>query len=505
MGFLQAVYSLGQMASEKYKNSPLADIINFLQLPYPLAEEVNNDEKVYAIRIWLNTDDNYAEVLNIKGIDRIDRIEYQAIGGDERDEVKIKEHCLYRDPVGKNVSWRFSPLFKLGPGGKNSSKKLTGESGDWKNDKDSRFYKLYYNLLKDYEESGYFTEGSTDRIMADMVTNVDKIAEFWSESKIPCFIIFGLVSDDKFLYPGEITVFVKYFREKLNRNSVNNTQKNKKTNQNIRCALCNEPGQEFETLDKIFKFATFDKPGFLPGTVKTSEFEGKVFPVCKACFEVLSAGKEVMEKRFVNLNTIPNISLYVIPEIISDSQEFFRKAAEHTRNFIKNGIRYETQLFRNLSKHNEGLVLHFLFAEINQAQIIIHSLVEDVPPTYLRKLQDLWTKTCQAFSYSEDISDRKCSLDTAISQIVAVFMSLAGKSKQDREVMKDEVISVISSLLNGEIISIKEIKTLIVSRLSGLINDPDWLRPSNRDEMSGRQKIKGMAEVIDFLYRVNRR
>jgi len=500
MGFLQAVYSLGEMASETYKDSSLADILNFLQLPYSLPQ--NQKEKIHAIRIWLSAADNKTKELDINGVAKIDRIEYGAIGGDEKDEIKIKELCLYREPVGRNVSWHFSPLLRLGTGGKNSLQKLAGENGIWQNDKKCIFYKLYHTILKDYVKSGYFTENSVDRIMADLANQIDKIAELWSDKKIQCFLMLGLKEGEKFLYPGEVTAFVDYFRKKL---VPNQTSKNKKNEELSYCALCHKNGQAFETLDKVFKFATFDKPGFLPGAVRTAGVEEKVFPVCKTCYEILSAGKEVMEKRFVNLNIIPNISLFVIPEIISDRQEFFRKAVDQTENFVKKGIRTEKEFFRYLSRQNEAMVFHFLFAEINQAQIIIHSLVEDVPPTRLRRLQELWEKTCQVYSYNEDVSDKKCNLDTAISQIVAVLMSLAGKSDQDRKVMKDKVISVISSLLNGEAVGIKEIKTLVVSRLPGLITDPDWLKPSDKDKMLGRQKIRGMAEVVDFLYRVNRR
>ncbi|MGI6537487.1 MAG: TM1802 family CRISPR-associated protein [Caldicoprobacterales bacterium] len=512
MGFLQAVYSLGLMASEAYKDSTLADIINFLQLPYPLSEE--EKDKVYAIRVWLDAADNYyKDVLDIKGVANVDRIEYKAIGGEEVKEVNIKEHCLYREPVGRNVSWRFTPLYKLGRGSNNSHKDLVGKNGYWQGDDKCRFYKLYHNLLIDYEKAGYFTEGSVDRIMADLVAQIDKIAAYWSERRIPCFLIFGLKATDNFLYPGEIPVFINYFREKLALNTLDNAS-DKKT-KHIRCGLCSKTMKEVVTLDKVFKFATFDKPGFLPGTTRATEIKEKVFPVCKTCYETLSAGKEEMENRFANFNTIPNINLYVIPEIISDRQEFFRRAAEHTKNFLKNGVRYERQLFNHLLKQNEGIVFHFMFAEINQAQLIIHSLVEDVPPTRLRQLQDMWIETCQAYSFDNDVSDKKCSLDTAISQITAVLISLAGINEQEKDdqekkkaemiVMKEKTIYVISRLLNGESVSVNEIKKLMVSRFSRLFNDPNWLNPYGKEEMSGQQKVKGMAEVIDFLYRANRR
>jgi CRISPR-associated protein Csh1 len=258
----------------------------------------------------------------------------------------------------------------------------------------------------------------------------------------------------------------------------------------------------------VFKFATFDKPSFLPGTKAGAGVREKVFPVCEACYAVVSAGKEYMENQFVNLNTIPNINLYVIPEIISDKQEYYRMAADFTKDFLRNGIRNEPTLFKILARHNDGLVYHFLFAETNQAQVIVHSLVEDVPPSRLRKLQKLWEEVCVAFGYEDEDegkTNNKTLLDTAIRQIVAVLMSLAGKREQDQRVMKDKVIDIISKILSGELVGVQEIKALVVSRLAGLINDPDWLKPKGAGQMPGRLKIKGMAEVVEFLYRVNGR
>ncbi|NLZ39593.1 MAG: hypothetical protein GX893_08335, partial [Firmicutes bacterium] len=223
------------------------------------------------------------------------------------------------------------------------------------------------------------------------------------------------------------------------------------------------------------------------------------------CYGVLSAGKEEMENKFVNFNAIPNTSLYVIPEIISDRKQYYRTASDFTQDFLEKGIRNEQNLFNILARVNEGLVYHFLFAEINQAQLIVHSLIEDVPPTRLRQLEELWQETCIAFGYEIDSNSKKGHLHTAISQIVAVLLSLAGKREQDRLVMKDKIIAVISELLNSELIGVAEIKRLIVSRLAGMVTDPDWIKPKGKEQMPGRRKIKGMAEVLDFLYRVNGR
>ena len=199
------------MAGEAFKDSPLADIMNFLELPYPVTED--QSAKVFTIRVWLEATNPQAEVLEIKRVADLDRIEYQAISSNE---IKLKERCLYRDPVGSNVSWRFSPLYKLGRGSKDPHKELVGESGIWQENDKTRFYKLYNNLLADYERSGYFTEGSAANIMSGLVERIEKIIELWSNERHPSFLIFGLKVDGKFLYPGEVTAFVNYFKNKLN-------------------------------------------------------------------------------------------------------------------------------------------------------------------------------------------------------------------------------------------------------------------------------------------------
>jgi len=510
VGFLQAVYSLGTVASKRNEDSPLADISNFLQLPYPLTEVGSSDNRaknssiVYVIRVWLEATEPSSDVLDIRGISKIDRIEYGAIGSGENE---IKERCLYRDPVGSNVSWRFSPLHKLGKGGKNLLEDLLGKKGDWTKDDKCTFYKIYSRVLKDYEDSGYFSIDSAKRVMADLAANVDRIVEYLSDKKNPHFLLFGLKQGEIFLYPGEIPAFVEYFRSKLNPDTDSESQAESRPNKSAYCALCGKSECKQVTLDRVFKFATFDKPGFLPGTKDGAGIREKVFPVCEDCYEILSAGKEEMERRFVNdtVIPIPNHLLYVIPEVVFDQTEYLQRASRYTKDFLIKGIRNEVNLFNSLARHEEGLVYHFLFAEINQAQLIIHSFIEDVPPTHLKQLEQSWIKTCHAFSGDSDSEQSgRYSLDIAFKQIFAVLMSMAGKREQEQKVMKEKAIAIVSALLNGERVETSELKTLIVSRLAGLFTDPDWLKPKGKNSIPGRLKIIGMAEVMDFLGRANK-
>lgn len=501
MGFLQAVYSLGEMTSQKHKNSPLADIMNFLQLPYPLGEQ--EDRMTHVIRVWLDVADPNSETLDIRGVKCVDRIEYPAIGSGE---IEIRERCLYHDPVGSNVRWRFSPLLKLGKAARDPSKELLGEG--WENDTKSRFYKLKQSVLFDYEKTGRFTEGSICRIMTALEAQVERIIEYWSDKKRSYMLLFGIEIEGRFRYPGEVKAFTEYFRSKLetDKNKNSGTGNGKKQEALINCSLCNTQSDTAFTLDKVLSFATFDKESFLPGIKSGAGVPEKVFPVCEACFSLLSAGMEEIENRFVDFSTIPGINLYVIPELISNNYDYLRRTAEHTRNFLENGIKHEQRLFDNLARHDAGLVYHFLFAEKNQAQLIVHYLIEDVPPSRLKQLQELWFRTYTVFrGGTETDKVNRPGLNTAMRQIIAILLSLAGKSKQDRMVMREKALAVISALLNGEQIRTSEIKLLMVSRFPGLFSNPEWIAPKGKGEVPGRFRLKGMAETVDFLTRVNGR
>ncbi|MGI6065411.1 MAG: TM1802 family CRISPR-associated protein [Bacillota bacterium] len=499
MAFLQAVYSLGVMANRKYAESPLASIINFLQLPYSLQEP--EDKRTYVIRIWLDVAQPAGEIVRINGVSKIDRIEYQTISDDEE---KIRERCLYREPAGKNVQWQFSPLYKLGKGNANAKTALLGTG--WQTDKNCRFYKIRHRVLNDYERTGCFSHGSVDRIMNGLLAHINQIAAYWSDQKCSYLLLFGVEQEGTFLYPGEVAAFIKYFRKKLNYDDVQaqDGHYNCPTIKS-RCALCGKLSGKVETLDKIFKFATFDKPGFLPGIKNCEGVRKKVYPVCPQCYAILSAGKNIIDNKFVSVHIIPGINLYVIPEIVAFHQTNYQ-TSELTEEFLESGIKNERLLFENLARRGVGLNFHFLFTETNRAQVIVHYLVEDVSSCRLRELQEIWKETCAAFQKNvENEHEDRCSLDNVFGLIVVMLFSLSGKGEQDKTVMREKALAVICALLNNNRVDVVEIKRLMVTRFAGLFTDPDWMRPKEKGKMPGKIKLKGMMEVVDFLMRVNRR
>lgn len=488
MGFISAVRDLGELEARKSDGSGCDDLDSFLQLPMPLIEDEERRGKV--IRVWLNVDDPGHNPLNVGGIGKIDLVDYMA--GDVEVEEN-KRRYLYRKPVGSNVSWGFSPIYKLGKGEVDGIEKLLGKKEKWRSDKDSRFYKLEHRVLADYEKSGVLEDGATERIMEELEGKADRIAELWSDKKRSYLLLFGIDSDGTFLYPGDVEAFRNYFSAKLEKNlggGISGT-----------CGLCGCTADLMVNMDKVFKFATFDKVSFLPGASDGKGVKEKVFPICDNCFSALSRGREVLDGAFLDGRTIPGVKIYIVPELLLGPRGL-QIASRQTQDFIHSGIGLEGKVFRKLARQNNSLVFHFLFWEKNQAQERLHLMIEDVPPSQLKRLEDLWVECHRAFlwnSYEDPVFDPKnVTLDQGIRMTFHVLASLAGKSKQDKLVMREWTLGILGRLLGGERVDVRGVKQLMISRFTGLFANSEWLR-------FGGVELRKMAAVIDFLTRSNRR
>ena len=366
MSFLHAVQALGTLNVSSEKE----DYQSFLQLPLPLP--VNKDGvkgKVpnYVIRVGLKVEDIAADTLNVLSIGTIDRIPYP--GGIP--EIQVTEFYLYRKPIATNTSWSFSPLYKLGKGVADGEKELLGSG--WQSDKNSRFYKLHRSVLRSFEEDGVLAAGNVDIIMSALEERIPELTEYWQEKKSSYLLLFG-VEDEYgiFRFPGEINAFLSYFKAKISASLGDSTE----GAGNFQCSLCLKPNIQPVTLDKVFAFSTFDKESFLPGIKNQNDSKEKVFPICSTCYKELFAGQEKMENDFRDNSVVPGYSLYVIPELIGTNRKF-ADASSQLKDFFKTGIRVEERLFSLLMHQQESLVIHFLFAEKNQAQQRIHYLIED--------------------------------------------------------------------------------------------------------------------------------
>lgn len=492
MGFINATYELGKLASSKMIDPEFADIGSYLQLPMPIIEDEEKSGRV--IRIWLNVTDNEAECLEVKNIEKIDISDY--IKTTDQDKLnKMKKNLIYREPTGAATPWKFSPIYKLGKGSTTSLSDLIGTKESWEKESKSRFYKLNKTVLSDYETCHFLSEGSASLIMAELEENVGRLSELWSDKKRSYIMVFGVNHNGNFLYPGEIPAFRAYFRIKLSESIGGTTP--------IICSLCHKISQTGVNLDKIFKFATFDKTSFLPGIKNGEGICEKVFPICDNCISMLSLGRDTLDRLFLDSRTIPGVNIYVVPELLFD-QDLLHNTSSQTRDFIRNGLKTTKRLFNILAKQENSLVYHFLFWEKNQAQERLHLMIEDVPPSRLKSLEKLWQETYKTFLWNQrknpepNFITSTIDLDDALKTIFFTLISLSGKNDSDKNVIRSQIISIIGKLLGGEKIDAHGIKQLMVSRFTGLFANPEWIK-------FGNIELRKMIAITEFINKTNRR
>jgi CRISPR-associated protein Csh1 len=476
LGFVDAVRELGALEQG-------SGLESYLKYPF--------DKEGKVLKVHLDVVDPKAEVLDVRGVKRVELADHQ-----RAPEMKLK--YLYRLRVGANVTWGFSPIHFIGRPKKGADKnrvQLLGEDGEWEEDRKSHLNKICNRVLQDYEKMVIFTEGSVKRIMAGLEEQIDAILENWVSTKESHLIIFGADHNGDFLYPGEIPAFVQYFQSKLQQSLRGKGAKKI----SYRCALCGKEGTDTTTLSKVFKFSTADKVNFLPGLDKT--FVGSVFPVCTDCFENVSAGREKIERLYSNNKIISGLQMWIIPEAVGgQDHNHFKKLIvdKMDRQSIGDsldsfGEKSEERFLSYLAKEGQGLIFHFMFWERNNAQELVHLMVEDVPPERLAYLEERWIEAMN--TVFGDVKRGKV-LDWAIKSLYAVLSQFAGQSKGDRIVMRDFAIKTLGKLLRGERLPVATFKSIIASRVAHLVYEA-----SKWDDVT---KNMLYAQVwVEFMQRVN--
>ena len=490
MGFLSAVRSVGGLSNssgwEAHLKFPLEEPSSRQKSKGNEQKDVNDGHKI--IRVWLQVKEPGANRLDVRGVEKIDLVDYQTAP-----EMKLK--YLYRDRVGSNTFWGFTPIFKIGKPKKDMTARktaLVGDSGNWRQEAKSVYYKLQHRLLGDYEACEVISPGAVDEIMEYLDGQVDRVVELFA-GKGSFIIIFGAENQGQFLYPGEISAFVNYFKDKLDKHV---QKKSSVKGQNKKCFCCGKESADPATLDKVFKFATFDKVNVLPGLNKDNVL--KVQPVCQDCLRLLTAGREKVERELADKSTIAGIIIWLVPEVVhTEHSSHFLRQAIGKLNVDKKGAtgmgkEAERRFFHKLTKQDAGLAFHFLFWEKQNAQERVHLMVEDVPPSRLALLEGAWLQTLDNLGL-----DWKRNLDSAIYTIYSTCMALSGQSNEDKTVMRDFVLRLIGKMLKGERLPSDSLKTMFVRRIPKIVFDSDkW--------SNVRHAVRKAQLVVEFMEQINK-
>lgn len=448
MGFLQAMSQMGQF---EHKDG----LASYLVMPM--------EREGKEIRVWLKVIGDLHEPLQIEKVSRIDLADYHS-------KIEYLKRYLYRARAGSAANWTYSPVHKAGKMKNNADKNLELLCGPgWEKDKDTHFFKIKNRMLLDYEKQGFFTPGSVERIMTGMEASI-KLVVNELDNKQSYIIVFGIEQEGDFLYPGEVPAFINYFEKKLNENLFKGKNQKQKELHNQYCSLCGKSLINSITMDKIFKFATFDKVSVLPGLDKNEISYS--YPLCPSCFENISAGREKVDRVLANASVLPDIRIWAIPEAVgNETQGLFQRFLHSWEESFGNedvsgsGEKREHGYFSRLAKAGFGMSFHFVFWQRNNAQEIIHLMVEDVPPERLARLQSVWQKVSKSTFGWKNETD----LDTAIRSLYATLAAFAGKSSADKIVFRDFALEVIGDMLQGQALPVDMFKRFIVPRLPRLV------------------------------------
>lgn len=497
MGFLEAVYEIGKTLTEAdiADTSQWEDIDSFLELP----PSFKSGEQQHIIRIWLDVEDPMSIPLNVKGIADIDLGKWR-IEGDDYQEVKRR--ALFKRRTSGNAKWSFSPIFYEFQKLNNEQREQILQQTQWNSDHSTIPYLLYERILEDMEKEGAFSKGSAELIVQQLFEQRKKICDLWIIPSQQYCIVFGCQQGERFLYPGEIPAFISYFKSKLH--------KKMGGGKSIPCVYCGNTDSFSTSLSDVFKFATFDKPNFLPGIPNSSKqkkmVKTKSFAICRRCNSIFAKGIGFIREHSSRKNIINNVAVDVIPELVFGKTTYFDDVNE-LRDFMKEPLRNgedEDVVFSFCANQGDSLVWHFVFWAKNQSQERIFLIVEDVAPTRLRKLEELWQQSLQAVGMWRTDTTNNITLDAAIKHIIWAHQDLAGiqrrknnKLTEEQQYQMGKCFDLIGSLLSGGKINILNLKQNIVSRL------PKICSPDGISSVSSYRRTR-LFLIVDFLSRVNK-
>ncbi|PNR99107.1 hypothetical protein X927_06685 [Petrotoga mexicana DSM 14811] len=461
MGFIDAVYTVGKEFSSK-----TYEITDYLTVPVRIdgSKEIRIYLKVsnYNALKLQSEEENTIIPLKIEGVSKIDEVDFFA---GNKDEQYKKLRYLYKEPPGSNTAWRYSPVLRLSKPKNNKEKNrdafLTGSKS---------YISKIEKMIQDFEDLGFFEKGSVQKIINDLSNNdfVDRFLECYSDPKASYLIVFGVEDDGGFLYPGEVKLFQQYFLKKLNDELI-------KKNVSKKGGICDYCGKESDILlnfDMIFPFATFDKVNFLPAINKN--FSNKVYKYCKECFKTFSNAKTYIDYNFVDQSIINNIQIWIIPEFFTTDTNIRDDAFGDLKNYFwSDQYTKEKDLLDYITDPDYmdkpyTAVFHFLFLEQNQAQLVIHQMIEDVPLTRIQKLQKVWEETVNLFSQKKK---KDTQLSVAFKHIYRTLRHLVLKEDAEEKVMRTLAMEIIGKILSEERVETKTIKQNFVARIPKLMND----------------------------------
>jgi CRISPR-associated protein Csh1 len=459
MGFIQAVFNLGRKEGETGKG-----LSSLLDLP-------SDPKNGRIIRIGLKVS-SMSPPYPIIGIGNI--VVTDVLPGESTEE-EWKARYLFREPSSPSSGWRYSPVIKIGM-------PTTFEKFEESWEKFRRT--LSEKTFPDYENAGVLAVGSVEIIISCLEDRKKDIFTYM-EKKRSHSLVFGIEENGAFFYPGDLPPFTDYCKTKLGALSAQSDES--------ACSICAQPMTNAFHLDRVFSFATFDKPGFIPAL--ESKNIQNVFPICSKCFDTINRGRAILDRSYTDTNTLPGYRLWIIPEVLSGGKTEIIALKQFENYIAERKVSGERTLLRYLTASGEQLVFHFVVWQKIQAKELVHLMVEDVSPSWLSILENKW-KTVRRSIFPEESERDMDHLDFLFTFIFYLFSEQNPKSSDDKSVLSKTVIEIIARLLNRQPIDTLWLKSLFVSRFPSLLSEQTHSRFNLRKQLMFIEYISAVNQSM---------
>jgi len=163
------------------------------------------------------------------------------------------------------------------------------------------------------------------------------------------------------------------------------------------CCVCgrNVPISKKKLSDiEIFKFSTMEKLGFLPNM--NPKNIDKILPICEDCYKDMQLGSKVI-LRNLDFPFYAKDKVWVIPKSLNGNLDVIKSTIDNLKkiesvNLEKDAIKrrsvFEMRILRNSKTFSDLTSIDFIFYRPNNAQRQIILNVQDMPPTWIKKISD---------------------------------------------------------------------------------------------------------------------
>ncbi|MCK8823786.1 TIGR02556 family CRISPR-associated protein [Fuchsiella alkaliacetigena] len=269
--------------------------------------------------------------------------------------------------------------------------------------------------------------------------------------------------DSTLKYVGDFQEFVELLMESYEKQFYYKSsylkQEQKSIGENNLCYICSQQADKTYGYVGTFSFYTLDKPGFTTGGFNRQQ-AWRNYPVCPKCAKALSLGRKYLENKLKT--NLCGIDYFIIPKTIfnsknEDKQELF-KILEYlnqvqtleTKTEGKNLTNAKKDFFRSMSELENFISFNLLFYEQQNSAFRILLYVENITPTYLRRI----------FAVKERVEEEELFKNLAVSdasldlkfklELIANFFYINREHKLD---FTTEFLEIISSIFTGQRLS----------------------------------------------------